>query len=194
MLSGLVSQFRRRLLIVLVLLCILLFFFHVRFSNNLSQQRQFHSTSAELHTSLADVFAINTTAEDFGLMGKKVATLADLAEHYTSRTSLDNKLLTAAVVEQFPWWNPETLSYFPWKPQTWYNAWTKDLPWLNTGIVVCAGNKNAWEAAFLIANLRNVLHCKLPIQIAYNGDEDLSLRSRQFLEKTGNDVSCLDLT
>jgi alpha 1,3-mannosyltransferase len=153
-------------------------------------------TLAELHTSSDRLFAANSTVQDFGWMGRKVGALADLAEHYTSNPSLDTTPFTTAVVQQFPWWNAEKLSQFPWKPQSWHNAFVKEVPWLNTGIgiVVCAGDKNAWDAAFIIASLRNVLHSELPIQIAYNGEKDLSPLSRRFLEASGKDVSFIDLT
>ncbi len=194
MLSGFVSQFRRRLVTYLVLLAVLLFTLHVYYPIDLSQDGQSQPVSAEVHATLIDILAINATAEDFGLMGRKVALLRDLAEHFDGNPSLCEKLLTNSVVQEFPWWNPNTSSYFPWNVQTRNDSWTKDVPLLRTGIVVCAGDANAREAAFLIASLRNVVQSKLPIQIAYNGDTDLSPGTRRFLERTGDDVSCLDLT
>lgn len=194
MLSRFRCQYRKGVLPFLVLLCILQFILLLRVHLGRSQQRQSQRISAELHTSFAGLLSDNATAEDFGMMGQKVAALGDLAELYTHNPSLDHTPLATAIVRHFPWWNPDTLSYYPWKTPTWSDTVTKTMPWLHTGVVICAGDGIALQAAHLIANLRKVLHSKLPIEIAYNGDGDLSPRYRQFLAETGSKVSFLDLT
>ncbi|KAF2153472.1 glycosyltransferase family 71 protein [Myriangium duriaei CBS 260.36] len=53
-------------------------------------------------------------------------------------------------------------------------------PW-SAGIVIPCGNKNVRFGAHLLASLRSVLGCRLPIQIYYDGDEDLSPENRAML-------------
>lgn len=50
-----------------------------------------------------------------------------------------------------------------------------------TGLVIPAGDGNVRFAAHLISSLYNVLESKLPIQIAYAGDKDLSPGHRAYL-------------
>ncbi|KAI3401785.1 hypothetical protein diail_8163 [Diaporthe ilicicola] len=67
----------------------------------------------------------------------------------------------------------------------------------SVGIVIPAGNNNVRFAAHLISSLRNVLHSKLPIQIVYAGDADLSASNRNFLtelvESSGEALEFLDI-
>ena len=77
-----------------------------------------------------------------------------------------------------------------------YESAVSDLNFFGakTGIVICAGDGNAEEAAHLIAFLRDVHKSKLPIDIAYVGDTDLTPRVRDFLSRLADDVSFIDLT
>lgn len=67
----------------------------------------------------------------------------------------------------------------------------------SVGIVIPAGNNNVRFAAHLIASLRNVLNSKIPIQIVYAGDGDLSASNRHFLSElvasSGQDLHFLDI-
>ncbi|KAJ4394802.1 hypothetical protein N0V93_004022 [Gnomoniopsis smithogilvyi] len=58
----------------------------------------------------------------------------------------------------------------------------------SAGIVIPAGDYNLRFAAHLICCLRNVLKSKLPIQIVFAGDDDLSPTSRDFLTNLPNFV------
>lgn len=55
----------------------------------------------------------------------------------------------------------------------------------DVGIVICAGSNNFHLAAHLIRNLRRVLGSKLPIEIAFAGENDLQLKHRKFLAREG---------
>ncbi|KAK5049304.1 hypothetical protein LTR84_004233 [Exophiala bonariae] len=135
--------------------------------------------------------------EDFGLIGHKVAALADLAQNYTN-SAIDSSELNRLITEHFPWWNDSTLRYFPW--MRWPFKVMKDpstyLKMLRhkVGIVIPAGDGNARETAHLITTLRNVHKCKLPIDIAYVGDGDMSPSIRAFLSRLGTNVNFIDLT
>lgn len=67
----------------------------------------------------------------------------------------------------------------------------------SVGIVIPAGNNNVRFAAHLIASLRNVLNSRLPIQIVYAGDADLSAPNRHFLSElvasSGQALEFLDI-
>ena len=146
----------------------------------------------------------NTTDVDFGLMGRKVSALADLAQHYVANDFLDSSDLDAVISQQFSWFNAENLQYVPWRRNT--ASWTDSIKaWdvsategyfgkQRTGIVISCGDANAKEAAQLISYLRNVHKSRLPIQLAYNGDADMTPRMRRFMASLGNDIFFIDLT
>lgn len=51
------------------------------------------------------------------------------------------------------------------------------------GIVFAAGGKNHVSNMFIAMRvLRDVLHSKLPIQVVFNGNEELDKKNRDFLE------------
>jgi hypothetical protein len=62
-------------------------------------------------------------------------------------------------------------------------------------IAVGGGQESIRFASHLIVSLRQVLHSKLPIQIAYAGDEDLSPRDRTRIQslKGATDIEFLDV-
>ena len=61
------------------------------------------------------------------------------------------------------------------------------------GIVITTGKGTFRYAAHLIANLRDALKSKLPIQIVYLGDSDLPLEYRQSLVQLGKNIDTLDI-
>lgn len=75
----------------------------------------------------------------------------------------------------FPWLNVENISNFKGK-----------------GIVISTGNDYAEYAALNIAILRNILRCRLPIEIAYGGPDDLSPQNIRLLQSFEN-VSAFDV-
>jgi alpha 1,3-mannosyltransferase len=62
-----------------------------------------------------------------------------------------------------------------------------------SGVVVCVGSKNIHMAGHLILSLRNILGCKLPIQIAYAGDNDLPKKDQATLLKLSSRIELLNL-
>lgn len=171
-------------------LYLLFFYYHTS-----GEARVQHATALK-QISAAPVLSSKATIHQFGLMGRKVTALADLAEHYLNNPSLDPAELSEVVSEQFPWWNGTTIPYFPWKHKSWHERPFAEgqLFHSKTGIVICAGEVNAREAGHLIAYLRNVHKSKLPIDIAYVGDEDLTPRVRTFLSRLADNVHFVDLT
>ncbi|ORX59073.1 hypothetical protein BCR36DRAFT_579711 [Piromyces finnis] len=53
------------------------------------------------------------------------------------------------------------------------------------GIVICSGDRYFKYVKSTIITLRTLLHCQLPIEIIFMGDEDLSLSNRKQLEGWG---------
>ncbi|KAK4946415.1 hypothetical protein LTR10_014614 [Elasticomyces elasticus] len=193
MLSKHPSPYRRSLVTVLAAALLLQIFIFTRFHAADSVQRQSQPQTASLHESVGALFTANVTPKDFGLKGKKVAALAELAKHYQQNPFLPTASLEAAVIREFPWWNPDKLQYVPWRTRSWFKSWSQGALETNIGIVLCVGEKNAWEAGHLIVTLRNVLRSKLPVEVAYGGDEDLSPRTRAFLQSLGSNLHFIDL-
>lgn len=180
------------LLTALLLQCLTLFLFY----HKSADQERIQYTTTIKQASAAPVLSTNVNIQEFGLMAKKLAVLADLAEHYGANPSIESASFTQTVSEQFRWWNASSLPYIPWKRESWHINPFSDFAHSHskTGIVICVGDKNAREAAHLITTLRNVHKSKLPIDIAYAGEKDLTFKVRQFLSKLGDDINFMDLT
>jgi hypothetical protein len=172
-------------------------FFYIAFRAQVNKKTEALTVDAHQATLSALESHNETIVEDFGLMGRKVAALADLAQHYTEN-SVATPELNQLIVETFPWWNVSTLQYFPWKyrsskimdrPRSYLESVKNQV-----GIVISTGDANAKETAHLIRYLRKVHSCKLPIDIAYIGDTDLSPHMRTFLSKVGTNIKFIDLT
>jgi len=54
------------------------------------------------------------------------------------------------------------------------------------GIVICTGNFHFKYARSTIDSLRNIINCKLPIEVFYNGEDDLSAENREILKSYDN--------
>lgn len=61
------------------------------------------------------------------------------------------------------------------------------------GIVITVGKRDFRFACHLIANIREILQSKLPIQIAYAGSEDLPHDYQQLIKKSFSNVELLDV-
>ncbi|EXJ73709.1 uncharacterized protein A1O5_03471 [Cladophialophora psammophila CBS 110553] len=169
----------------------ILFFHHYT-----REQARVQRTTLTKHYSLGETFAHNISIEDHGLMSIKIAALSDLAEHYLQHPSLNVHEISDVVSELFPWWDPSTLEYYPWKKsQSWKSNIFASMKSSksSTGIVMSVMDSFAKEAAHLIGFLRNVHRCQLPIAIAYVGDADLKPQTREFLMKQGDDIIFIDL-
>ncbi len=77
------------------------------------------------------------------------------------------------------------------------NRWTRDLPGLppdrfsGAGIVICAGGAAMFTNAFVLIHvLRHSLGCRLPIEVWYLGEAELSPRMRGMLGELH--VACVD--
>ena len=121
---------------------------------------------------------------DFAYMGERIASFGRLAAEVSEDESLDRKPLVNLFTQYFPWW--------AFSPQV-YLPWDKQLEHQRTGIVICAGSKNMVFAIHLIRILRDVLHSKLPIQIAYAGDEDLNFKDRVKLTAVSENIETFNL-
>ncbi|KAK5219680.1 hypothetical protein LTR72_008064 [Exophiala xenobiotica] len=62
------------------------------------------------------------------------------------------------------------------------------------GLVITTGKQRFRYACHLITSLRHVLESKLPIQIAYSGEDDLPKAYREFITSLAPDVSTFDVT
>jgi hypothetical protein len=61
------------------------------------------------------------------------------------------------------------------------------------GIVMSVGDGNVRFAMHFLDNLRTHLNSRLPVEIFYYGDEDLSVEWRKLLEARYHNVRCIDL-
>lgn len=123
---------------------------------------------------------------DFAAMGERFAKFGLLAESTLAQKSVDTQPLLSSLRRYFPWWQPLPTTYVPW-PQDLSDKTGA------TGIVICAGSSNVIYAIHLVLSLRNVLKSKLPIQIAYAGDSDLSFTDRVNITALAPNVEALNL-
>lgn len=165
------------------------------FQHRSSQHAETQHVTTSKHTSAAKILAENVSITDFGLMGKKVAALGDLAKHYVDNAHLDPSRMNEVLAEQFPWWDGSKLPYYPWRKKSLRESSFSDLNPFGpkTGIVVSSGNGGARMVAHSIVTLRDVHKSRLPVHIAYVGDRDLHPLIRTWLSQLRDDVHFIDL-
>ncbi|EFX00980.1 hypothetical protein CMQ_2061 [Grosmannia clavigera kw1407] len=140
----------------------------------------------------ADYPINHETASSFGEMGRRTRVLGDWLTRADEleAASADRMALDAAIealaTQQFsflarPPRHPDTPTPLADLRATFAEG--------TTGIVVAAGDGTARFAGHLVAMLRDVLNSTLPIQIAYAGDDDLSLYHRARLAKVFGETS-----
>lgn len=148
----------------------------------------------EQHTLISQILTSKIKNDEHGLMAVEVARLAKAIEAHIPGT--DPEYMETAVTKLFPWWRADHARYYPWKRRA-LDVQPQMHPLdQRTGIVICVGNNNVYEAAHLVITLRKVHGSNLPIELAYAGDKDLTPYWRSFLlDLVGNeDIFPLDLT
>jgi len=118
---------------------------------------------------------------DFAQKGDRIAKLADIVTLLRDHGIATPNRFNALVRKEFPWWTAAN-------PETAFIQGKKEI-----GIVVCVGSKNIHVAGHLILSLRKVLGYKLPIQIAYAGDNDLSKKDQATLMNLSSKIELLNL-
>ena len=103
-------------------------------------------------------------------MGKHITTFTHLLEAILADTSIDRRPFLDLRERYFGWWKPSNTTHLPWDPK--YHT---------TGIVLTAGQGNMALAAHAIRALHTVVKSKLPIQVAYAGDDDLPRSKRRIM-------------
>ena len=123
---------------------------------------------------------------DFRKMGEWVSKFSVLAGSIIAGKSLDREPLLSLLRLYFPWWQPLPMTYVPWQQS--FNSQIGQ-----TGIIICTGSSKLIFAIHLVRSLREVLKSKLPIQIAYAGDSDLSFTHRVNIADLGPNIEALNL-
>lgn len=123
---------------------------------------------------------------DFTAMADRFVKFAVLAETTGTEEAVDEGVILSLLEKYFPWWLPDPAMYMPWhrRPKSDPN---------DRGIVICAGSRNKIFAFHLIRILRDVLHSKLPIEVAYGGDGDLPFADRRIFMALGHDIRLVNL-
>ena len=115
-------------------------------------------------------------------MGKHIATFARLLEAILTDTSIDRRPFLDLRERYFGWWKPSESTHLPWEAKN-----------HTTGIVLTAGQGNMVLAAHAIRTLRRVVKSKLPIQVAYAGEDDLPKRKRQLMRSLDPNVEIINI-
>ncbi|GAM86395.1 hypothetical protein ANO11243_044090 [Dothideomycetidae sp. 11243] len=163
-----------------------------------------HDATTPITTELVQYFADYPPQppykEHFGELGRRCRVLrdwlveADASNNHAVKFALLNAVEETAI-SQFPF-----LAKAPRKPEsrTPIADLRSSIKAGSSGIVIPCGEKTARFAAHLIVSLRNVLGSKLPIQLVYAGEEDLSAETRTKLSdlklKSGPAPEFLDIT
>ena len=112
---------------------------------------------------------------DLSGMADRIISLTSLLEATMSDPSIDRKPLLSYLESQFSWWNSPEMSYTPWSEALAGTVAEAE------GIVICVKSSDTLLAGQLISTLRNTFDSRLPIEIAYNGDNDLPYSHREGL-------------
>lgn len=155
--------------------------------------------AADLFQYFEDFPLVPPYKERFGELGRRTRLLRDLLvsadnSHASSQRNSSLEIVDKTALLLFPFLRaPPNL---PPSAGGLLNLRSSIVPG-SVGIVIPAGNNNLRFASHLIASLRNVLDSKLPIQIVYAGDGDLSRSNRHFLAElvasSGQELSFLDI-
>ena len=135
---------------------------------------------------LEELLQESVNISDFASMAARIVKFAVLAEATVSEKTVDEGIIFSLLENHFPWWLPDPSTYMPWRRQP-------KADQHETGIVICAGSRNKVYAIHLIRILRDVLGSKLPIEIAYGGDKDLSFADRHDFVALGHDIRLVNL-
>lgn len=122
---------------------------------------------------------------NFSGIANRMSAIAQVAEVMTNNSRLSRKPLMEMLENQFPWWVQTKPIYTPWDHKGFNNK--------GASIIMSVGSHNAQLAASLILSLRNVLGSKIPIELAYAGNQDLPLRTRETLRSLAPDVYLIDM-
>lgn len=134
---------------------------------------------------------------DFGERGRRVQILLEytaIAEKLATSNRHNEEADLVAEVEEL------AISMFPWlrtasstDPTPFRSLRHTFIP-NSQGIVIPVGKNQFRFAAHLISSLRDILHSKMPVQVAYAGDQDLPQTFREALVSLGSDIEMLDIT
>ena len=178
-------------------LCLYVYFLYTTFIHN--QQLPYlpliidkdHSQDAAglaktIALELEELLQDSVNISDFAGMADRIVKFAVLAEATVTDETVDKGILFSLLEKHFPWWLPDPSTYMPWhlRPQS--------DPY-DTGIVICVGSRTKVYGIHLIRILRDVLYSKLPIEIAYSGDGDLSFADRHDFMGLGPDIRLINL-
>ena len=122
---------------------------------------------------------------NFSGIASRMTAIAKVAEVMTANSHLDRKPLMDMLEAQFPWWVQSKPLWTPWNH--------KQFNTHGSSIIMSVGKGNAHLAAGLIMNLRQVTKSNIPIELAYAGNADLPLRTREALRNLAPDVSLIDM-
>ncbi|MCJ1469107.1 hypothetical protein MMC07_007740 [Pseudocyphellaria aurata] len=123
---------------------------------------------------------------DFASMANRIVKFGVLADLTMTEKTVDEAIIFSLLGKHFPWWQPEQSTYIPW-----HRRQKSDSH--DTGIVICVGSRNKLYAIHLIRILRDVLHSKLPIEIAYGGDGDLPFKDRRDFMALDDNIRLINL-
>ena len=165
-----------------------------------------HDTPPQKDPALAQLLqSVSTTSEyfvnyplpssEFGKMGKRVQVLRDWIE-----ASENDRLSTEQTAFLRDHIDKTALSMFPFLRDPSQASDTSLIHFRKRfepgirGIVIPTGWGTFRYACHLIRNLRDALGSKLPIEIMYAGDSDLSPEYRDFITQLGPDITTVDIT
>ncbi|KAI1615719.1 mannosyltransferase putative-domain-containing protein [Exophiala viscosa] len=130
---------------------------------------------------------LDLNVSQWGERAIKVRQMSQWADLAVKNPAAERKAFEKALQTQFPFLaGTESLIYAPW------SANAKQFS-SQVGMVICTGSNNFHLAAHLIASLRRVHKSKLPIEIAYSGDNDLKPEHRTFLQNLESGITFIDL-
>lgn len=125
---------------------------------------------------------------EWGQMGTRVKKLSQWANVLLNHPTADRTAFLDAMLWHFPFLSgTEESTYTPWPSPTNRNSSSQ------MGVVTCVGSSNFRMAGHLITSLRRVHNSRIPIEVAYAGDEDLDANKRAFLQTLESELSFINL-
>ena len=141
---------------------------------------------------LADYFeSYPLDSSEFGQLGKRIQIVRDWISESERQPSLALRL--APAIER----TAQALLPYLLKPSNLTSAPFLDLRYnyneKSVGIIIVTGRRTFRYACHLIQNIRVALESKIPIEIAYAGEDDLPVEYRDYITSISNNVTTLDI-
>jgi hypothetical protein len=132
-----------------------------------------------IHKRDAQLFNNSKESVDFELLGDRLRVFRQLLQRVLSKRS---SRINAETKAQIEFLSKIDKILFPWIKPTFESTLSMRTQFRGNGIVVCVANRHTPMVIAMIRMIREVHRSKIPVDVFYIGEKDLSKKNRKLLE------------